>query len=275
MQLLGAAAAAWLGAQLLKFSIQAFHETPDLRLFYRSGGMPSAHAAVVTTVAVVILVLEGVNSPVFGLAAVFAAIVLYDTLGVRRSSGEQAVAINALHASGEGHPVRVVHGHTPPQVLAGIGFGTAIGLLFTFSTWASHAIWLTTSPSATEQWVYLIVFAALIGVGIVVRLVLSRYYKVAVIRRLISQLWWWLVLPGGLGLFFSVLQFQSTGSGSWRLWALLVIAAAVAAHIRLCFGLYRGMRTVYTQQVKERKRHRRHQRQRKRSARQSGRKKRK
>ena len=40
----------------------------------------------------------GVNSPEFAICIVFAAVVMYDAMGVRRSSGEQAKLLNKIVA---------------------------------------------------------------------------------------------------------------------------------------------------------------------------------
>ncbi len=264
MQLLGIAFAAWLGSQLVKFSLQAFQGAPSFRLFYQSGGMPSAHAATVTAVVIAALMLEGIHSPVFGLAAVFAAIVIYDTLGVRRSAGEQSIAINALAASFDNpRPIREVLGHTPREVLAGIGFGGLVGLLFTHTVWSSEIAWLAASPGSTERFVYLGVFAALVVAGSALRFVLTRYRKVTVIRRLVGAIWWWFMLPGVLGLFLALLQYQSVGSASWRIWVIIVLITTVFAHVQLYFHLYRGIGATYQQQVAELKQRRRQQRKKK------------
>lgn len=262
MQLLGIAFAAWLISHLIKFSIDAFHGQPDLRSFYRSGGMPSAHTAAVTAAAVAALMLEGPESAVFGLAAVLAAIVVYDSLGMRRSVGEQAITINTLSESSSSGTSRIreVIGHTPREVIAGIGLGAAVALLFTYSVWSVHMEWLLATPGNEERLAYLIVFAALIAAGVILRIVLTRYRKVAITRQLVGQVWWSFILPGAVGLFFSLLQYQASGGPSGRLWTIIVASVIVLVHIWLYFRLYRKAGETYRQQVAERKKHRRKQR---------------
>ena len=98
--------------------------------------MPSAHSATVVALLTVTGARDGLNSGVFGLAALFAAVVMYDAVMVRRSSGEQGVAIKALikeQKSNVPFP-RVAKGHTPSEVLVGALLGLLIGLVVFFAT---------------------------------------------------------------------------------------------------------------------------------------------
>ncbi len=74
------------------FTEKHFH----LELFFSSGGMPSAHSASVAALAFSIGRECGMNSPSFSIAAILAAIVMYDSTGVRKSSGEQAKVLNRV-----------------------------------------------------------------------------------------------------------------------------------------------------------------------------------
>ena len=86
----------WFVAQLVKFSIHLARGRADVRYLFASGGMPSAHAAVVCSLATITLLDQGITSPLFGITAILAAIVMYDSFGVRRSSGDQARLLNRL-----------------------------------------------------------------------------------------------------------------------------------------------------------------------------------
>ncbi len=66
------------------------------REFFKSGGMPSSHSANVTALAVTIGMLHGFGSALFGLAAGFAAIVMYDAMHVRRAVGEQGEVLRKI-----------------------------------------------------------------------------------------------------------------------------------------------------------------------------------
>lgn len=128
-----AAAIAWIAAQLLKyiFAVIRHRSIRQYRQFYLSGSMPSAHSATVVAMATVIGIDEGVDSAIFALSVLFAAVVMYDALMVRRSSGEQGVAILRLLKDIKSNivPPRVAKGHLPTEVVAGALLGFLIGIL--------------------------------------------------------------------------------------------------------------------------------------------------
>lgn len=121
----------WLVSQAAKYviaSVQA-HGLAPYRQLYLSGHMPSAHSATVVAVLVVVGYLDGVQSGLFGLALVFSAVVIYDAMMVRRSSGEQGVALTALLMEQKSKvPLpRVAMGHTPLEVAVGVFLGVLVG----------------------------------------------------------------------------------------------------------------------------------------------------
>ena len=93
-------------------------------LLWRTGGIPSSHAAVTLSLVAAIALTEGPTTS-FIIALFLAGVVIRDALGVRRSAGLQAEALNAL---GRGltqkgeldwQPVKEIHGHTPLEVALG------------------------------------------------------------------------------------------------------------------------------------------------------------
>lgn len=94
-----------------------------------SGGMPSSHSATIMAVWATILAFDGPSSGLFGLASAVALIVIYDAVKVRRSSGEQGVALTALILEQKSKvPLpRVAMGHTPSEVIAGALLGIIVG----------------------------------------------------------------------------------------------------------------------------------------------------
>lgn len=62
----------------------------------RFGGMPSSHSSFVVSLAIGMARVEGYQSPLFAMTLVFAAVVMYDAMGVRRAAGEQAKTLNHL-----------------------------------------------------------------------------------------------------------------------------------------------------------------------------------
>lgn len=99
------------------------------RGLFRTGGMPSTHSAFVMSLLIIVDRKLGMQSIEFAIAFVFAAVVWYDALSVRRSVGQQAEVLNRLqHWQHFSEQI----GHSLKEVLAGIAFGavvTHIGIL--------------------------------------------------------------------------------------------------------------------------------------------------
>ena len=101
-----------------------------------AGGMPSSHSAVVTSVATLIGRNEGIDSAIFGLAVIFACVVMYDAAGVRRAAGKQAKLLNkiietpGLTGIEMSEKLAEVLGHTPMQVVVGAIIGIIVGFCF-------------------------------------------------------------------------------------------------------------------------------------------------
>lgn len=129
---------AWVSAHIIKFVISYINkEKRSLRAYlFISGGMPSAHSAAVTAMVTIIGLKDGINTGLFGLALLFAVIVMYDAVKVRGSAGEQGVAIHKLiKATGSKVSLpRVAKGHTPTEVALGAVLGAAIGIVVFIAT---------------------------------------------------------------------------------------------------------------------------------------------
>ena len=129
---------AWLGAHAIKYVISSFKkEKRNLRAhLFISGGMPSSHSAAVVSMTTMIALRDGIASGLFGLAVLFALIVMYDALKVRRSSGEQGVAIRHLikDMKSKVELPRVALGHTPLEVSLGATLGFVVGIIVFFAT---------------------------------------------------------------------------------------------------------------------------------------------
>ena len=82
---------AWLIAQVLKTLIN-FLLTKEFvwERMVGAGGMPSSHSALVCSLTVALSRKLGFTSPEF------AAVVMYDAMGVRRAAGEQAKVLNKI-----------------------------------------------------------------------------------------------------------------------------------------------------------------------------------
>lgn len=127
----------------LWLSIQSFKVIYDLittkkfnfKRIIGAGGMPSSHSAIVTSLATLVGRYEGVNTPIFALALIMAAVVMYDACGVRRAAGKQAEVLNKIietpGLTGMQVRDRLVEalGHTPKQVFVGALIGLIVGLV--------------------------------------------------------------------------------------------------------------------------------------------------
>ncbi|MDJ0674248.1 MAG: divergent PAP2 family protein [Calothrix sp. MO_167.B42] len=121
-------------AQLLKLIIEVIQNKKlDMRVLVTTGGMPSAHSALVTSLAVGVGQTIGWSSSEFALATVFAIIVMYDAAGVRQAAGKQARILNQMidelfyeHPKFNEDRLKELLGHTPFQVIAGSALGITI-----------------------------------------------------------------------------------------------------------------------------------------------------
>lgn len=129
---------AWIIAQGMKYVVLVVRHRSfnHVRQLYMSGKMPSAHSATVVAVATVIGFKDGFGSAVFGLALLVAAVVMYDAMMVRRSSGEQGTAIQDLIREQHSKVAlpRAAKGHTPSEVLVGCLLGILIGYVVFLAT---------------------------------------------------------------------------------------------------------------------------------------------
>ncbi|MEO1446239.1 MAG: divergent PAP2 family protein, partial [Cyanobacteria bacterium J06635_11] len=88
---------ACISAQALKLVFEfAQHRSINPRVLVETGGMPSAHSALVTALACGVGQTIGWNTPAFAVTSVFAVIVMYDAAGVRQAAGKQAKVLNQI-----------------------------------------------------------------------------------------------------------------------------------------------------------------------------------
>lgn len=129
---------AWILAHIIKYVIATAHGTRlDLtHQLFISGGMPSSHAATSVAVWMVILLRDGVQSGLFGLATLTTLVICYDAVKVRRSVGEQGEAIQQIIKKTKISVAtpRSARGHTPLEVFAGSVLGVIIGCVVFMAT---------------------------------------------------------------------------------------------------------------------------------------------
>lgn len=133
-----AGASGWIVAQVTKYIVLRIkgRKVNALKQLYLSGSMPSAHSATVVAVLVIVGLKDGITSGLFGLTLLFASVVMYDAMMVRRSSGEQGASLTELikEQKSKVRLPRVAKGHTPMEVLAGAALGMIIGFIVFFAT---------------------------------------------------------------------------------------------------------------------------------------------
>jgi acid phosphatase family membrane protein YuiD len=126
-------------AQILKLVIEfARHGKVTFRTLVETGGMPSAHSALVTALATGVGQTAGWASSEFAIACIFAIIVMYDAAGVRQAAGRQARILNQIvnelfreHHELNQERLKELLGHTPVQVFAGCALGVVVSWLAT------------------------------------------------------------------------------------------------------------------------------------------------
>ena len=125
----------WTIAQVIKMTVGFFKTGQvDFRYLLSTGGMPSAHSAMVCGLCTAIGLTEGFDSPVAMLAAGFAAITMFDAASVRRAAGHQARVLNLMiQELFKQHKLRHTHlkellGHTRKEVFAGMVVGIIVAV---------------------------------------------------------------------------------------------------------------------------------------------------
>lgn len=132
----------WLTAVLLAGCIKVLisyqrERRFNFRWIIGTGGMPSSHAAGVAALSTGVGRRFGFDSAYFAIALVFTLITLFDAQGVRRSSGRQARILNrmledlSLHRPIQEDRLNELLGHTPVEVLVGVGIGILTSLVMT------------------------------------------------------------------------------------------------------------------------------------------------
>jgi acid phosphatase family membrane protein YuiD len=130
-RMLISAATAMAAAQAVKFVVASVRARTVLsERLVSSGGMPSAHSAMVTALGTAVGSTHGWHSDLFAVVAVFAVIVLYDAVNIRYAVGQQAHFLNSFLGQGDDPEFKEQLGHTPQEVVAGAVLGVIVALLF-------------------------------------------------------------------------------------------------------------------------------------------------
>lgn len=135
--------------QATKIPVAYFLKRPvTIALMFSSGGMPSSHSSGVTSLITAIVIDQGWASPLTAIAITFGVLVMFDSMGVRRQSGEHGIIINEMiqdiqllgktfRGADKSLQEELEHekdlnvrlGHKPVEVFFGAMFGIVISLV--------------------------------------------------------------------------------------------------------------------------------------------------
>jgi acid phosphatase family membrane protein YuiD len=120
----------WITVGPIKFLINSAKARKWAFNLVGNGGFPSNHSAVVSSMATLIALREGIGHPAFGVAVTLCFIVIIDANSLRQHVGKQAAAINRLAKDDSNHHwLRERMGHTLVEIGGGLCTGIAIGHL--------------------------------------------------------------------------------------------------------------------------------------------------
>jgi len=136
----------WCIAQILKTILNILSTKKfDPERLVGAGGMPSSHSALVCSATIALSREVGLNSPEFAIMFIFALVVMYDAMGVRRAAGMHAKEINKINKNldennvvididneNKSKELKEFLGHTPFEVLGGALLGILIALMVPF-----------------------------------------------------------------------------------------------------------------------------------------------
>jgi acid phosphatase family membrane protein YuiD len=108
-----------------------------IELLMKSGGMPSSHTACFTAATLTIGCRCGFDSAIFALAVAMTVIIIYDATNVRYAVGRQGKMLNKIVLAAKDDsikPLKVIEGHTVPQVIVGLIAGVFAAFLVRFLT---------------------------------------------------------------------------------------------------------------------------------------------
>ncbi|MDR2073564.1 MAG: divergent PAP2 family protein [Spirochaetaceae bacterium] len=138
------AVTSWFLAQVVKAMIMLLKTNRKngrevlMTIVWRTGGMPSSHAALVSAMTASVAIREGLQSNLFAVIFFTSLIIMRDAMGVRRSSGIQGKSLNSLGRNLEErfgleyHPIKEVQGHTPLEVVIGALLGIFIAAAYAY-----------------------------------------------------------------------------------------------------------------------------------------------
>lgn len=85
-------------AQVIKVPIAYLsnRRKASVKLITSTGGMPSSHSAAVASLITALVLEYGFSSPFVAIATIFGVIVMFDSMGVRRQTGDHGIVVESL-----------------------------------------------------------------------------------------------------------------------------------------------------------------------------------
>ena len=124
----------WISAQAIKYLTDLHKDGFQIKDVYTSGGFPSSHTSSTVSLTVYIGLTVGWDQAIFAVSALLAAIVMYDSLGVRRTVQEHTQILKEISEKNkilyDTRISRTGKGHSPKEVFGGLVLGAAVGILF-------------------------------------------------------------------------------------------------------------------------------------------------
>ena len=132
---------AWAISQIAKvFTYAIVNRKFVIGRIVADGGMPSAHAATVTSAAAMCGLVVGFDSPLFALAGIFVVVVLRDAVGVRRETARNARKLKEVadrvneklpeEEKVDTAKIKLIGGHSEAEVVAGVLVGVIVAILY-------------------------------------------------------------------------------------------------------------------------------------------------
>ena len=110
----------------------------DFNVILSTGGMPSSHTSLVTTLTLTLGLIYGFDSVQFAMSFVFSAVIMHDAMGIRFEAGKHASVLNKISEDikyilgkedDSESRFKELLGHHPIEVFGGFILGIAIALI--------------------------------------------------------------------------------------------------------------------------------------------------
>lgn len=110
----------------------------DFAVMMSTGGMPSSHTSLVTTLTITLGMIHGFDSVWFAVSFVFSAVIIHDAMGIRYEAGKHASVLNRIaddiayimkRDENSDEKFKELLGHKPIEVFVGFLLGIIVALV--------------------------------------------------------------------------------------------------------------------------------------------------